>query len=115
MDIHPLIEIQRSFDCPQDLDHLLRLHRNVVIKDRHTVMLHVGRQILRIGRNLVRHREIDEIIDARRQQALQTLARIPTRRAGVFTREQLAGIHPIRIWQRRIGRDHVRDELIRPL
>jgi hypothetical protein len=87
-----------------------------VIEDRHTDVPDVGRQLRRVRWKLVRHRKVDEEIDARREKGLNALAyRGNTRRTGIFPSEQLAGIHPVGIWKRRIGFDHGGDELIRSL
>jgi hypothetical protein len=101
MDIDAPARLQRIMHAVEDLGHVRTLRRGAVILDRLAEILDAEREFRVVGLQLTRLSEVDETLDARSHEALQSLARgITVRATRVLAGQHLTRQHPVAVTER---------------
>src|SRR5215213_10320103 len=98
--VNPPPRAQRALEHIENFDHVLALVRDAVIADRPPQILNACRQLILVWFELIRHRQIDEAVDAGIHQLTQSLAGFEGGRGApprVLAGQKCARQYPIRI------------------
>jgi len=98
MDVDAPTRLQRVMNTVEDLGHVRTLRGDAVILDRLAKVLDAERKLRVVRLQLADFGKVDETLDARVHEALQSLARrITVRAAGVLASQHLTRQHPVAV------------------